>query len=277
MVTQTPLAQQRAGWGNTPEEAHYWHTIQSPQTLPLFKAAAKQMRLGVGLKVAFFGCGTGLELIEAARLGADEVVGVDLSENFINYGVKAVEAAKLTNVRLIEQSMVEMPLRDGWAHQVYAHLSMMFPSHDDQLNTLREMRRVLRRGGQAGVTFWAEPDKCTMPKMSAGLRANLSLDLGAGPSPHAFAGYTSMEDMAISTGFFPVMRGEQVCEFRYSDLRTMFNGLTSAGPWAAARATLDHDARLTDVLAEVAAPFRQPDGDYVLTNTFQFVILQRTA
>jgi SAM-dependent methyltransferase len=98
-------------------------------------------------KILDAGCGSGRNMVEMARYG--EVTGIELSP-------ASVAVARARNVGdVVEGSVEELPFDDdsfdfAVCLDVIEHL-------DDDLRTLRELRRVIRPGGRLLVTVPAYP------------------------------------------------------------------------------------------------------------------------
>jgi ubiquinone/menaquinone biosynthesis C-methylase UbiE len=121
--------------------------------------------LAPGMRVLDVGCGPGsitVGLAEAVAPG--EVVGIDLSEDVLDQA-RALAAEKgLTNLRFEKGDIFQLDQPDAsfdaaYAHQVLQHLH-------DPVGALREMRRLVRRGGCVGVRDsdysafrWDPPDE----------------------------------------------------------------------------------------------------------------------
>jgi SAM-dependent methyltransferase len=115
-----------------------------------------------GLDVLDCGCGPGSITVDfAERVAPGRVVGIDIAEQQVVAARALATERGVTNVRFELGSIYELPFSDAsfdiaFAHTVLEHLG-------DPLRALREMRRVLRRGGMVAVrdtdrmTFVVEP------------------------------------------------------------------------------------------------------------------------
>lgn len=103
-----------------------------------------------GMRLLDCGCGPGNITVDLAALVAPgEVVGVDLDEAELEAGRAVAKRRGVANVKFEWGDLYRLPFLDGsfdaaYAHSVLEHLS-------DPLNALKEMRRVLRPGGLAGI------------------------------------------------------------------------------------------------------------------------------
>jgi len=103
-----------------------------------------------GMRVLDVGCGPGsITRGLAERVAPGEVIGLDLSSDTLEDARRDAAARGLTNLRFQEGSVYALPFGDGsfdvaYAHQVFQHLR-------ERETAMREMLRVLRRGGLLAI------------------------------------------------------------------------------------------------------------------------------
>ncbi|HWH13626.1 MAG TPA: class I SAM-dependent methyltransferase [Miltoncostaeaceae bacterium] len=99
-----------------------------------------------GARVLDVGCGLGGPARVLAHETGCEVVGVDLTEDFVAAGTALTAAAGLADrVRLVQGSATALPLDDGTVDAAWQlHVGMNLP---DKAAVAREVHRVLRPGG----------------------------------------------------------------------------------------------------------------------------------
>ena len=101
-------------------------------------------RYGTGRDILEAGCGTGLLLAEAARIGRT-VVGVDLSRGMLSHAHKR-------GLRIAQASLVQVPLPDSSVDLVY---SMKVLAHIPPIReAIAELTRVTRPGGYLLLEFY---------------------------------------------------------------------------------------------------------------------------
>ncbi|WP_375425814.1 class I SAM-dependent DNA methyltransferase [uncultured Friedmanniella sp.] len=93
------------------------------------------------------GCGPG-QWTEILRQGAREVLGVDLSEQFLTVGRR-----RRPTVPFLRASLAALPLRSGTVGGVLAWYSVIHTSPDALPSLLAELRRVLRSDGSLVLGF----------------------------------------------------------------------------------------------------------------------------
>jgi len=103
-----------------------------------------------GLDVLDVGCGQGIDVIEYARAGA-RVTGVDLTPRHVELARSHVEALGL-DADIREADAEQLPFPDGSFDRVSSNGVL---HHTPNMETaLREIRRVLRPGGEARVLVY---------------------------------------------------------------------------------------------------------------------------
>ena len=123
-------------------EHHFVPAIGAPMAAELVRDAA----LSPGERVLDVACGTGV----VARLAAPEVrpggtvVGLDIDAGMLAVARSAAEPG--ASIEWHEASAEAMPLPDAAFDVVLCQMGLQFMP--DQLAALREMRRVLARGGR---------------------------------------------------------------------------------------------------------------------------------
>jgi len=122
---------------------------------PLFERAGARLveLLGVSstTRVLDVGTGIGAALIPAAQRGAN-VIGIDLAEGMLARAEKIAQEKSIANCVLRKMDAEQLKFPDASFDFVTCGFALFLcPSMDA---ALREMRRVLKRGGRVGVTVW---------------------------------------------------------------------------------------------------------------------------
>lgn len=117
----------------------------------------EQAQISNGNRVLDVGCGTGTLAIMTKQLHPQaEVVGIDADSKIL--GIARAKAAK-TGIKLtFDQGMADqLPYADGSFDRVLSSLFLHHLSTANKLRTLREVLRVLRRGGRFVVVDFGPP------------------------------------------------------------------------------------------------------------------------
>jgi ubiquinone/menaquinone biosynthesis C-methylase UbiE len=161
-------------------------------------------QLRTGELVLDVACGTGVVArMAATKVGPGQVTGLDL-----NTGMLAV-ARNLPNegapISWMEGSALDMPLPSGHFDVVLCQQGLQF--FPDRSRALREMRRVLRKGGRAVLSVYSPIERT--PGANAFVQA-LDQVLGTEASrikrgEHAFANPGQLERLVRDAGFGAVV------------------------------------------------------------------------
>ncbi len=138
--------------------AAHWAPVHRAATLRLLDEVDPG-RASWGPRVADVGCGTGVLAVEAAaRWPAAQVEATDISAGMLAVASRTVAAAgpEGTRVRLTRAPADRLPFPDGsFDLALAAFVLQLVPSRP---RALREMRRVLKRGGRLAYVGWLAGD-----------------------------------------------------------------------------------------------------------------------
>ncbi len=118
-----------------------------------------QACIEAGHRVLDLGCGTATLTILVKRLypGA-EVFGLDGDLNALAVALRKAEGSGIRIV--VDQGMsYELPYTDGSFDRVLSSLMFHHLTRDHKLSTLKEVRRILRPGGELHVVDFGPPNK----------------------------------------------------------------------------------------------------------------------
>lgn len=121
---------------------------------PLTELIVREARVEPGMRVLDVACGTGEPAISIATQlnGTGEVIATDISEAPLRIGQQRARQRELTNVRFQMADVHHLPFDDQQFDRVTSRLGLMFFS--DLPEALREIRRVLKPGGQFTTVTW---------------------------------------------------------------------------------------------------------------------------
>ena len=111
------------------------------------------------------GCGIGVEPANLARAHGCRVVGIDRSEQMIEWSRRrAREHGVIDRVELVVADVTDLPFGDGRFDVAFAESVLAFVG--DRTAALREMARVVRPGGFVGFNESIRTQELT-PEMAA--------------------------------------------------------------------------------------------------------------
>ena len=239
-----------AGW------AELWASLAEPAR----EAVAEATGIATGMRVLDVGCGSGELCMLAAARGA-VVSGIDAADGMIE-----IARRRLPGADLRVGAMERLPWDDGSFDLVTAFNAFQFAA--DFAAALAEARRVTRPGGQIAICNWGRLDDRELFVVLGRLR---ELEPPGPPTPPgpAIGEPGVLEDLARDAGLAPIRADEVDVPYEVPDEATLARALR-----ADASEHVSDDA-LRQVIAEVAAPFRRPDGSYRFENRFRYVIAVR--
>src|SRR5215208_3947041 len=123
-----------------------------------------------GQRVLDLGCGTGTLAIEVKRREPEaEVVGLDADPEMLGQARRKAEDAGV-ELELTEGFSTELPYEDGSIDLVLSTLFFHHLDPEPKRQTVREIARVLRPGGELHVADWGRASDPVMAVASLGIR-----------------------------------------------------------------------------------------------------------
>jgi ubiquinone/menaquinone biosynthesis C-methylase UbiE len=147
---------QRYGWDKA---AEFYDDSWKEQLKPAQDMLMKMMNLQSDETVLETACGTGLVTARIAKAVAPNgyVTATDLSEGMIELAKKNVKTGN-GSLNFKRMDAENLDLEENSFDVVMCALGLMYVP--DPLQSLKEMYRVLKPGGRAGVAIWGERKKC---------------------------------------------------------------------------------------------------------------------
>jgi SAM-dependent methyltransferase len=144
-----PEAWQLTGDAAERYERYVARYILGPWASPLVDAA----RLTPGERALDVACGTGVVArVAAERVGpAGHVIGIDLNAGMIRVA-RSLPPPSGAPIEWFERSALDLGLADASVDAVLCQQGLQF--FPDKARAMREMRRVLRRGGRLALSVW---------------------------------------------------------------------------------------------------------------------------
>jgi SAM-dependent methyltransferase len=231
-------------------------------SLPLFGAALDAARVSAEMRVLDAGCGAGLLAVLARFRGAD-VTAFDASP-----GLLAIARQRLPGADVREGDLEALPIEDASFDAVIDVNSVFYAA--DMAAAMRELARVVRRGGRVVITAWGPPDKCQF--LSAVMPALRPLmpppPPGASPPhPGALSEPGALAGVLKEAGLRVMEEGSVSCPFVFASTEASWRGNSSAGVNQAAIAH-SGEAAVRAVYAEADRAHMRPDGSVRYENVF---------
>jgi SAM-dependent methyltransferase len=246
-------------WGSRPRD---WAEDEDQQ-VPTYEEAIRHVVIAPGQRVLDVGCGTGVFLRLVAERGA-EPFGLDASEALIEIARERVPAADL---RVGE--MEALPYADHSFDVVTGFNSFFFAS--DLVAALREAGRVAKPRAPVVIQVWGRPERCDLEAQKQVARRYLAPPPPDAPPPPKLWELGVLEDLASEAGLTPESIFDTSYAFEYRDEQTLARLLT-APMGVGAVAGPEREETLRRELVEALAPYRQPNGSYLLSNEFHYLI-----
>lgn len=147
---------QRYGWDKA---AEYYEHSWKDQLKPAQDKLMEMMALKPGETVLETACGTGLVTKKiAGKVGANgRVVATDLSEEMIKLAKERLNSSN-GSVEFQRMDAEDLQLNGESYDAVICALGLMYVP--DPVQSLKEMYKVLKPGGRAGIAIWGERKNC---------------------------------------------------------------------------------------------------------------------
>lgn len=228
-----------AGW------AELWGSFAEPAQDALIAASG----IGPGTAVLDVGCGSG-EFLSLLRAIGAEPVGADPAPLMV--------AAASAHADVVLADAEHLPFDSGRFDVVTAVNALQFAA--DTRAALTEFARVLAPGGRIAIANWAEAARNDIDVIEQAVAAALD-DEQLPDGPLRPAG--GLEEAMTDAGLEVVSSGIVDVPWHASGDAVLVRGIL-LGEDAATM------AQLHAVVVEAAAPFRRPEGGYVLHNAFRW-------
>lgn len=220
--TRTTWNEKATGWLN-------WMNLLTP----VGKHLMDRLHIRPGLKVLDIGTGTGEPALTLARRVAPSghVTGVDLSERMIEIAQQIASRHTVSNASFVVMDAEKLIFPDGNFDLVVSRFGFQIFTNPD--TAAKEAHRVLRPGGEIGVTVWSTGDR--VPALHALVGAMLEFaepdETGYLPTPYELGGPGEMVRFLLEAGFREA-REERVTElFHFKDEEEYFRLLLDSTPF----------------------------------------------
>jgi SAM-dependent methyltransferase len=242
--------------------ARWWADLQEKQVLPLYRDTLGALAPLAGKKLLDAGCGAGLALSIAQRMGAI-ASGFDATPELATI---ATERAPNADIRVGD--LEAAPFDDTSFDVVTAFNALQYAQNP--MNALSQFKRVVKSGGFIAIGQWGEVGRCATEALFAKLRALAPPPPGT-PAPLALSGDGVLERRLVDAELQPFSWGEVECPFEYPDLQTAVRSQLAAGPIVRVIRAVG-EQKVQDVLAAHFGAAVQSDGSVKEMNIFRWVI-----
>jgi len=247
-------------WSADPEG---WALFSEPHNRPLFDAVLAAAHVTGGTRMLDVGCGTGLMLQLAQKLGAT-VSGVDISA-----GLLAIAAERVPTADLRRADLQQLPFDDASFDAVVAVNALQFA--EDPIAAIADSARVLVSGGRLSIGMFAEPERAQSTAIHIAMSALSPPARESEHEPYALSAPGNLESALAAAGLVVDGTGEVDCVWAYDSTADAVRGLIgSAGGTRAVEAS--GEAGVRAVIEEALRPFTDAAGHIAMRNTFRFLV-----
>ncbi|HEX6256905.1 MAG TPA: class I SAM-dependent methyltransferase [Euzebyales bacterium] len=256
-----------AAWSAAADDYdRWWADLGAPVWDVLLDAAAVTR----GTRLLDVACGPGWFLRMAADRGA-VVAGIDAAERMVELARARVPEA---DVRL--GGMERLPWAAASFDVVVAINAIQFA--DDPVDALAEIARVVEPGGSVGVCVWGPREDRHVLDIDHAVRALVPNDADAPdepeddhPSVPDWSGPGAVEGLMRDVELTPTDARLVDTPLLLHDRQMLIEAFLSDLQHSEAAHVAGLDA-VRDAIGAAAAPYRRPDGSYLIPNTFRTVI-----
>lgn len=187
-----------------------WHRWSPTLQRWLGAATEKMLEMAgitTGHRVLDVAAGAGEQSITAAKkVGASgSVLATDISSNILEYAKQAAKQAGVNNIETKVMDGENLSLEDETFDAVISRVGLIY--FPDQHKALKEMLRVLKRGGKVAAIVYSTPERNTFFSMPVSIirnRAKLPPSLPGQPGPFSLGAEGVIEKAFSQVGFINV-------------------------------------------------------------------------
>jgi ubiquinone/menaquinone biosynthesis C-methylase UbiE len=248
---------QRYGWDIA---ASYYEPSWNKQLKPARDTLLEMADLQPGSTVLETACGTGLVTFPVSELigSGGKITATDISEEMINIATKKAADRNITNVNFIRMDAEDLSLDDQAFDTALCSLGIMY--YPNPVQSLTEMHRVLKPGGNAAVSTWGERKKCGW----AGIFPIVDKRVDTDVCPMFFQQGTgnTLEYSFEKAGFSNVKTRRISVTLNYTSANLALMGAFEGGPVALAYQKFDEQTKreARQEYLDSISPFRNGDS-----------------
>jgi SAM-dependent methyltransferase len=248
-------------WNHNPSG---WN-IQERLHIPIFEAMLSAANVATGTRILDAGCGTGTASVLAAARGA-KVTGIDAAEGLIAFVSKAVPDGCFT---VGDIQSFDFP--DESFDVVFAANCVQYA--EDPLATLREFKRVCKKGGTVVACLFGPPENIDYKAVFAAAKAAMPpppADAKPG-GPFTLSAPGILEALFKDAGLEITGTGKANCPFSYDNFAQKWEYSLGAGPYQGMMKVIG-ESKMKEAIQLGCKNFTHDDGSIVFpTNEFIYV------
>lgn len=224
----------------------------APKTLALAEPRAGQRVLDVA-------CGTGAVTRLAAKTIGEkgQVAGVDINPEMLAIARKTKRRRGAATIEWHAAPADKLPFDKGSFDIVTCQFALMF--FPDKLAALKEMRRVLAKGGRIAIATWGKLENCTsMVAMAQAWREHFGEETAAMLNPpHSMHDPDEVKILARNAGFVHVEAGVLVGHAHFESPRAL---VCSYGALAGLSADAARHSAMIKTVSRLLKPYNGARG-----------------
>jgi SAM-dependent methyltransferase len=246
-------------WGARPAD---W-ALSEDRQLPTYEAALERTGLKPGWRVLDIGCGAGAFLRLVAERGGNPH-GIDASDALIKF-----TRGRLPDADLRVGEMEDLPWEEDTFDLVTGFNSFFFAN--DMVAALREAGRVAKPGAPIVIQVWGAHARCELEAMKELARPFLPPRPPDAPSNPDLSQPRALQALATQAELTPESEFDASWVLEYPDAETLGRALVAVAGLAIL-AGPQREEELKTAIVDGLAPYRTPDGSYLLSNEFHYLI-----
>lgn len=251
-----------AAWGRRSRD---WACLFEHYAIDVIQAIFGRLAVGEDSVLLDVACGSGLAVRYADAMGAT-TAGIDASASLI-----ALARERTPGADLRVGTMFELP----WADETFGSVVSINGIWGGCEAALTEACRVLRPGGEIGISFWGNGTPLDLRPTFLAFAANSpAAHLDGMRRTNNIARPGVAEAMLEAAGFEVGERGSRVSTLEWPDEEIAWRALASVGPAVPALEHVGAEVLRPAVLAALE-PCRDRFGIYRYRNDHQFVIAHK--